>query len=382
MWTLIPRLDDEPRPLPVSERLLGTLCRGCDRESSSSEGAKWRRMQASRIEVGELRVDFAPAGVPYAVLIPEGGGAYPLSLFLHGGGGSHQNLIDTRLLFERWWSDGVVPPMVVATASTGPMSYYLDHPDGSARWESFIAEDFLAHLRSKFGVRGERESTFIAGISMGGYGALKIAFSRPERFAAVAAIQPILEPGLSDSDIGARNRLYHMVGGPRELLGENRDAVFQANNPANRARANVDAIKKSGLAIYLEVGDEDFLNAHDGVEYLHRILWDLDLAHEYRLIRGADHGGPTLIPRMRDAFAWLGSVSARIQRAAAESSTADERAVNEWIHRGLAGDPPAVDPNSEAFIRVLRAQLKPAKEQAARIDPTTIRRYGKLPKIN
>lgn len=237
MWTLIPRLDDEPRPLPVSERLLGTLCRGCDRESSSSEGAKWRRMQASRIEVGELRVDFAPAGVPYAVLIPEGGGAYPLSLFLHGGGGSHQNLIDTRLLFERWWSDGVVPPMVVATASTGPMSYYLDHPDGSARWESFIAEDFLAHLRSKFGVRGERESTFIAGISMGGYGALKIAFSRPERFAAVAAIQPILEPGLSDSDIGARNRLYHMVGGPRELLGENRDAVFQANNPANRARA-------------------------------------------------------------------------------------------------------------------------------------------------
>ncbi len=167
-----------------------------------------------------------------------------------------------------------MPPMVMATADTGPMSYYLDHPDGSARWETFIAEDFIAHLRATYNVRRDRESTFITGISTGGYGSLKIALGRPDRFGAVAAIQPLLEPGLRDSDIGARNRLHHMVGGPRELLGENRDAVFQANNPANRALANADAIKKSGLAIYLEVGDEDFLNAHDGSEFLHRILWD------------------------------------------------------------------------------------------------------------
>ena len=41
----------------------------------------------------------------------------------------------------------------------------------------------------------DRESTFITGISMGGYGSLKIAFGRPDQFAAVAAIQPLLEPG-------------------------------------------------------------------------------------------------------------------------------------------------------------------------------------------
>jgi len=337
----------------------------------------------SRIEVGELPVDFAPARVPFAVLIPnDDAGPHPLCLFLHGGGGSHQNLIDMRPLFERWWSDGVVAPMAVAMASTGAMSYYLDHPDGSARWESFIAEDFLAHLRGKFSVGRDRESTFITGISMGGYGSLKIAFSRSDQFAAVAAIQPLLEPGFHDSEIGARNRLHHMVGGPRELLGPNRDAVFEANNPANRARANADAIKKSGLAIYLEVGDEDFLNAHDGTEFLHRVLWDLDIAHEYRLIRGADHGGPTLVPRIRDAFAWLGSVSSQLQRDSSASQTADERAVSEWIERGLSGDPPPVDPGSDAFIRILRAQLRPVRDQAASVDPTTSRRYGKLPKSN
>jgi hypothetical protein len=111
-------------------------------------------------------------------------------------------------------------------------------------------------------------------------------------------------------------------------------------------------------------------------------LWDLDISHEYRLIRGADHGGPTLVPRIRDAFAWLGSVSAQLQRDSSASQTADERAVSEWIERGLSGDPPPVDPGSDAFIRILRAQLKPVRDQAAIVDPTTSRRYGKLPKSN
>ena len=59
--------------------------------------------------------------------------------------------------------------MVVATPSAG-MSYYF------GPWEPFIAGDFLAHLRSAFKIDASRESTAIAGISMGGYGALKIAF--------------------------------------------------------------------------------------------------------------------------------------------------------------------------------------------------------------
>jgi len=47
-----------------------------------------------------------------------------------------------------------------------------------------------------------------------------------------------------------------------------------------------------------------------------------------------------------------------------------------------SGDPPPVDPNSDAFIRILRAQLKPVRDQAASVDPSTTRRYGKLPKSN
>ena len=155
---------------------------------------------------------------------------------------------------------------------------------------------------------------------MGGYGGFEDCVRETRSVRCGRRDPAAARTRLSRRGIGARNRLHHIVGGPRELLGESRDpSLFEANNPASRARANALLIRESGLAIYLEVGDEDFLNAHDGTEFLHRVLWDLDIAHEYRLIRGADHGGPTFVPRIRDAFAWLGSVIVE-QRATSAGS--------------------------------------------------------------
>jgi len=130
-----------------------------------------------------------------------------------------------------------------------------------------------------------------AGTSGGGYGALKLAFTRPHLFAAVAAKQPMLEPGLRDADVGPRNRLHHSAGGPPQLIGPARDpALWESNNPASRARRNGQQIRDSALAIYLDAGDRDFLNAHDGAEFLHRELWTLDLSHEYHLVEWLQSG--------------------------------------------------------------------------------------------
>ncbi|MGD1091492.1 MAG: alpha/beta hydrolase-fold protein [Bryobacteraceae bacterium] len=332
----------------------------------------------SNVELHELKSAHLPEPVPYAVVTPPGyeqSAPLPLCLVLMGGGGSRQSLLDTLPRFEVWWSDGSLPPMVLATPSAG-MSYYVELPDGPLRWDSFLAEDFLSHLRATCNVLPEASSTAITGISMGGYGALKLAFARPDQFCAVAAIQPILEPGLRDEQIGARNRIHHASGGPPELIGPARDAkVVEANNPANRAQANAEAIRESGLAIYFEAGDEDFVNAHDGTEFLHRVLWDLDIVHEYHLVRGGDHGGPTLIPRMRAAYTWIGSVLC----GANPEPSPSEQAVTAWIEGGMAGDPPPVAPSSKEFLRVVRARLKPLREQAAVEDPNTNRRYGVLP---
>jgi S-formylglutathione hydrolase len=242
--------------------------------------------------------------------------------------------------------------MVFATPSAG-MSYYVEDPVRGVRWESFLVEDFIPHLRKTCNVRGDQRSTVIMGISMGGCGALKIAFAHPDQFAAVAVMNPMLEPGYRDSEIGARNRLHHSSGGPARLIGPARDPeLFAANNPATRVRANAQRIRESRLPIYLEVGDNDFVNAHDGTEFLHRVLWDLDISHEYRLIRGGDHGGPTFRPRMRAMFAWLSGVL-----TATGEPTEEERAFD-----------------------AVRGQLQSMREKAAAVDPTTNRRFGVLPR--
>ena len=321
---------------------------------------------SAQVALGELRSDFVPEPVPYAVIAPQGDdrGPFPLCIVLHGGGGSRQNLVDCGKLFENWWSDGSLPPMVLASPSAG-MSYYVEDAAAYTRWDAFIAEAFLGHLRATCNIRKDRNATAITGMSMGGYGALKIAFAYPERFAAVAAMEAVLEPGLHDRQITARNRLHHGAGGPGRLIGPERDgALFEANNPPNRALRNAALIRESGLAIYIEAGDHDFINIHDGAEFLHRVLWDLDISHEYRLTRGADHVGPTMIPRMRETYVWLGSVLT----ALAGPEVPEERAAGA-----------AISPSSQECVRLLRAQMEPARKLAAVSDATTSRRYGVLP---
>ena len=346
-------------------------------------------METSRVEVSKLAVDFAPDGVPYAVILPPGydqSAPMPLCLVLHGGGGTHQNMVDSKSIFDDLWASKAIPPMVFASASTAPLGFYLDHADGSASWERFIGRDFIAHLRRTYNLRSDRDSTVISGISMGGHGSLRIAFRHPELFAAVAALEPALDPALRVEETGERNRFFYRLvmdaGGDRsadKLIGLNRDAaLFNANNPANLAIANADAIRASGLAIFIEAADQDVFNLHDGAEFLHRALWDLDIAHEYRVARHADHVGPTLGPRMRAAYSWVGSVL-MASKGRENESTAEERAWIEWMEGGSKGPPPIIDPASSAMVRAYRQWLEPAREKAASVDPTTNRRYGVLP---
>lgn len=56
-----------------------------------------------------------------------------------------QSLVDCGSLFESWWSDGSLPPMVLASPSAG-LSYYVEDAAASVRWDAFIAESMEAVL--------------------------------------------------------------------------------------------------------------------------------------------------------------------------------------------------------------------------------------------
>jgi S-formylglutathione hydrolase len=322
----------------------------------------------SVITLHDIASQNLPAPVSYAVLRPGREEPLPLCILLLGAGGTRDSLFDLQQLFDNCWAEGSVPLMIVVTPTPG-LDYYLENPEGSIRWDSFLAADLVPHLRSAHNLS---DAAVIAGISGGGYGALKLAFARPQLFAGVAAMQPMLEPKLSESDVGPRNRLHHSSGGPPQLIGSGRDPLlWESNNPANLARANAQQIRDAGLPIYIDAADRDFLNAHDGAEFLHRVLWDLDLSHEYHLVRDADHGGPTMRPRLRAMLAWIGTLWNPLRTDAVV-----EHSATGWLESGMKGKPPAGATTTEAFLQFLRARLEPIRAAAAKEDPSTNRRFG------
>ncbi|MDE0125030.1 MAG: alpha/beta hydrolase-fold protein [Bryobacterales bacterium] len=264
--------------------------------------------QEARIQRESLPTDLVAAGsVDYAVLLPEGyfqdAERLPLVLMLHGAGGDREQLARFAPQIREMQAAGELPELVVATPSVATGSIYMDSHDGMNRWETFVMDEFLPHLRAEYRAGRDRRTTMVTGISMGGFGSLRLGFKYPETFGAVAAMEPGAWPGLTWDEVPDRNK----IRSPEriaELFGDPFDHQrFQRENPASIIQSDPSRLRNS--AIYLDVGDEDGFGFMEGVDFLHRLLWRHRIRHEYRLVRWADHVGSTLTERSRDRFRFL-----------------------------------------------------------------------------
>jgi S-formylglutathione hydrolase len=268
-----------------------------------------RPAAASRLIESKLSTNLVPQPVEFNTLLPDGydtaTAPLPLLLFLHGGGGDRTFLLRFRPLIDEMWKAGTLPPMVIVTPSAG-RSFYMDYKNGSQKWESFLVGPFLDHLRATYKVTRDRRGTMVFGISMGGMGALRMGFKYPEKFSALAALEPGIDPALTWKDVQPRNRFWRSEELMESMFGKPvDDGYWQANNPANLAVAKADALRRADLGVYFEAGDEDAYNLHEAAEFLHRILWEQKIPHEYHLVRGADHVGRTVRARAMEGLAFL-----------------------------------------------------------------------------
>jgi S-formylglutathione hydrolase len=263
----------------------------------------------SRLESGEIVTRLVPGPAKYTVLLPPGydasGTIYPLLCCCMAAMGDNVFLKNLRRTIEAAWAAGDLPPLVVLTPDA-QRSLYMDYKDGSQRWETFIVTELLNHVRKTYRVSPDRSKTVVSGISMGGLGSLRLGFDHPEIFGGLAALEAGIEPALSFDAIKVRNSFQRSPSFFAERFGTPVDgAYWKTFNPANIAIMRRDEIVRSGLQIYIEVGDADMFHLDEGNEFLHRVLWDHGIAHEYRLVHGADHLGRTLPGRLRDGFRFL-----------------------------------------------------------------------------
>lgn len=266
-------------------------------------------MPPSPTSLIEARFDSASVGasVDFRVLLPSDrsqGEPLPLVLHLHGAMSSSASLELARPFYDDLWARGEFPRAVVACPSTPTKGgFYIDWPE--AAWEALIAKEFPAHLTTHY---GPFTTTALIGASMGGYGALKIAFAAPKRFAAVAAISPAVFPGETPHDVPSRN-IPSVLGDLHEAMsGETGDeATYASNSVSGRARTHAHEIRNASLPILIDCGAADEFFLHEGADHLHRVLDEWGVAHEYRLVEGAGHLGPAADTRTLEAIRFIGT---------------------------------------------------------------------------
>ena len=329
--------------------------------------------QGSQIIRESLPTSLVTAGaVEYAILLPDGyspdGDRLPLLLLLHGAGGDREQLARFEPQISEMWASNDLPKMVVAAPSVGGGSIYADSYDGKERWESFVMDEFLPHLRTKYRVSGERKTTMVTGTSMGGFGSLRLGFKYPETFGALAAMEPGAWPGLTWDQVPERNK----IRSPERiatLFGDPFDHErFQRENPASIVESDPSRLQDS--AIYMEVGDEDGFGFVEGVDFMHRLLWHHRIRHEFRLVRWGDHVGSTVMERSRDRFRFLARYLQ--QPAAQEPAVESFRKRMAESHRSRGMEPFGFWPNST--LRSYSSGTGLENQQRAVLDSEEVRK--------
>jgi S-formylglutathione hydrolase FrmB len=146
---------------------------------------------------------------------------YPLLLFLHDGRGDERSLERHGIAADlvRRMREGSLPEFVLVSPGA-PGSWFSDFHDGSQKWETFLTGDLLRRVEAAWPVLPGREHRGVSGISMGGYGAVKLALRRPDLFATASGLSAALT-AMDFDDVQAfppfvRKDLFRVFGASRD----------------------------------------------------------------------------------------------------------------------------------------------------------------------
>jgi S-formylglutathione hydrolase FrmB len=223
------------------------------------------------------------------VLTPSGFDAtrdrLPVLWLLHGGGpeSDHTNWTD------RGDAEAVTAamPLVVVMPDGGRGGWYADWvvgetSQGPQRWETHHLRELLPFVQRRFGTRVDRGGTAIAGLSMGGFGAMHHAARHPELFGFAASFSGAVDNRHRGIARTIRASPLIMGGERGDIFGPIEDeAAWRANNPVDLAEnlATVEVQLRTGTG--QPEGDTQEIGCAQATATLHRRLVELGIPHLY-----------------------------------------------------------------------------------------------------
>ncbi|MDF2381007.1 esterase family protein [Nostoc ellipsosporum NOK] len=194
-----------------------------------------------------------------------GASKWPTVYLLHGYSGNYSNWIKKVPALKAYADDW---QMIIVCPDGDYSSWYFDSPvDKSMRYETYVSKEVPAYIEEHYPALSNRNGRAISGLSMGGHGALFLAFRHPGVFGACGSMSGgvNLYPFRDKFDIAKR-------------LG---DTIRYRKNWDDYSVLHVIEKKRpaDSLAIIFDCGTEDFFYADN--KALHQKMLKLKIQHDY-----------------------------------------------------------------------------------------------------
>lgn len=233
----------------------------------------------SEVQTLSLKSKLMSREMPYRVILPAGysglnrrENGYSVIYLLHGLTGHFSNWTDKTKLAE--YAAAYKFIIVTPEGDNGWYSDSLATPND--KYESYIVQELIPEIDSKFRTIVDREHRAIAGLSMGGYGAIKIGLKYPEKFTLIGSFSGALGATTFTEKNAGTN-----IGKPIDaIFGPEGGEARKANDTFGLVRSLTPERLKSLPYIYQSCGTEDFL-IQNNRDFL-ALLNDKKVPHEYR----------------------------------------------------------------------------------------------------
>ncbi len=197
---------------------------------------------------------------------------FPVFYLLHGLGDDH-TIWARRTSIERYVQN---LPLMVVMPDSG-RGFYTDAKEGMA-WETSIVRDLVDYVDARFQTVASREGRVLGGLSMGGYGAAKLALKYPEMFCSAVSHSGAVQFGHS---LGDPNADPKWIAEWRRVLGDN-----PVGGPDDLYALAERCDAKNRPALRIDCGVDDFLIEPNRA--FDRHLTEINFPHEYEEFPG-DH---------------------------------------------------------------------------------------------
>jgi len=233
--------------------------------------------KAVRSEDHELDSKLMSRAMPYRVLLPPSyankldSSRYPVVYLLHGLTGHYSNWSDKTDL-----SKFAAAHNFILVMPEGDNGWYTDSAaTPNDKYESYIIKELIPEIDKKFRTIADRGHRSVAGLSMGGYGALKFGLKYPELFSIVGSFSGAFGVAEWTADnAGNIGRSIDGIFGPAGSDTRQKNDIFKLVGGLSPDKV------KSLPFIYLSCGTEDQLLKLNA-EFL-RSLFDKKIPHEFR----------------------------------------------------------------------------------------------------